>query len=256
MHTAHGFSKYSLERVIKELMAEEQESPYFPINEQDYISEQMDFEDEDEYLYDEQGEQHFTNVQEEALISNEQSSTFGVTYTRFGNLVCPIGSNLLYNGTLTGSRYGRRESGSRYLCLSQQRQYTSLSDGSKNTNPSTIFPARYIAPLRAEAQNQNVPCALCYRPNRSATITIQGKFTCPEPFEMEYEGYIMSARNGRRPSRYLCVDQELVTISNKVTNLKVRAQACTTCGPRLYHVRASNDNQKRELTCVVCSGPK
>ncbi|XP_067943374.1 short-chain collagen C4-like [Watersipora subatra] len=104
------------------------------------------------------------------------------------------------------------------------------------------------------AQNQNVPCAVCYAKTRSSVIMIPGKRSCPDnEWTFEYEGYLMSAQSNLNwRATFECVDANPEYMEGEGANNK---------GALFYFNRASCDRAvpcppykpKKAITCVVCT---
>ena len=89
----------------------------------------------------------------------------GVVYTRWGRTTCPTtsGTQLVYAGRAAGSFYNQRGGGADYLCLPDDPNYLSYTNGGQG-NRAYLYGAEYqtyeSAPL-STVLNHNVPCAVC-----------------------------------------------------------------------------------------------
>ena len=100
--------------------------------------------------------------------------------------------------------------------------------------------------------NQNVPCAVCYTPSKTASLMIPAKANCPSGWTREYYGYLMSAYRGRdKRIQYTCVDKSLSVIPGL---------GADNNDALMYHVEVSCNGldcgryiAENELNCVVCT---
>ena len=181
----------------------------------------------------------------------------GTVYTRWGKRTCPsgIGTELLYAGRAAGSPYGTLGGGSNYLCMPDDPEYDQFTAGAQGWG--IVDGAEMYSrdgPLRS-FQNQNVPCAVCFIPQRLTTVMIPAKMTCPTGWTKEYSGYLMCAvsKSGFTDKRTMfeCVDGSPDTVPG---------EAGFNPGAVFYHNEASCNglqcppyDAQKELTCVVCS---
>ena len=103
----------------------------------------------------------------------------------------------------------------------------------------------------ASLLNQNVPCAQCYVPTRTATIMIPAKTQCPSGWTREYYGYLTSSHESHYRASYDCLDvnAEAVGSSSGNVNGAVLYYVVSTC-VGLDCPPYEND---RALSCVVCT---
>ena len=99
----------------------------------------------------------------------------------------------------------------------------------------------------------NVPCAVCYVPDKSTKLQVPGMTSCPSSWTQEYKGYIMTDNRGhRRNAVYECIDEAGQTIpgSNRDTNgallyfVMPKCDRGMPCGP--YHPNIA-------ITCSICT---
>jgi len=88
---------------------------------------------------------------------------------------------LSITGFAAGQHYTHYGGASNYQCLPLHPEHSATSAATSSRN--YIYGAEYqstsdVFPI--VAQDQNVPCALCYTAGRSATVTIPAKRNCPE----------------------------------------------------------------------------
>jgi len=90
----------------------------------------------------------------------------GVMYTRWGRTTCPTtsGTQLVYAGRVAGSWYSHSGGGANYLCLPDDPNYLSYTNG-RQEGRTGIYGTKYKThdngPLSA-VLHHNVPCAVCY----------------------------------------------------------------------------------------------
>ena len=171
------------------------------------------------------------------------SSNEGPLYVRWGRKVCPDDATLLYSGQTAGASWNDAGSGSNYICMHPQPEYT---DWDPRTNGAAsgaapggarLFPTEYAFGTPAQLADlwsldtKYVPCAVCQSRGAMATFMQPGSTVCPTGWASEYNGYIMSApgsgvsdgvralSSGYR-SKYVCVD--------KAATATCGADECTT----------------------------
>ena len=182
----------------------------------------------------------------------------GTVYTRWGKRTCPSGNGteLLYAGRAGGSHYGTQGGASNYLCMPNDPEYGQFTAGVQGW--SAVYGAELESldgPLRA-FHNQNIPCAVCFIPQRETTVMIPAKLTCPTGWTEEYSGYLMCAvsKSGYVDKRTMfeCVDGD----PDIIPGLAAETRGDTA----FYHNEANCNGLKcppydaqKELTCVVCS---
>ncbi|XP_067941945.1 putative cuticle collagen 145 [Watersipora subatra] len=145
----------------------------------------------------------------------------GAIYTRWGRTTCGSNAVLLYEGFVGGSPFQHQGGGGNYQCM--------VNDAVYNRNNAVTI-SGYMAGTEYQtysygvfsnsANEQNVPCAVCYAETRSSVIMIPGKRSCPDnEWTIEYEGYIMSANyvdNGK--TTFECVDANPEYIDGESAN--------------------------------------
>jgi len=88
---------------------------------------------------------------------------------------------LSITGFAAGQYYNHYGGASDYQCLPLHPEHSATSAATSSRN--YIYGAEYEAisdVFSTVAQDQNVPCALCYTAGRSTTVTIPAKRNCPE----------------------------------------------------------------------------
>ncbi len=174
--------------------------------------------------------------------------TGGVTYTRWGSTSCP--QEKIYSGRVGGSPYNNQGGGSNYLCMPDDPEYGRVhKPGVQGYSP--VDGAEYQGPLASNKQDQNVPCAVCYVSNRSASVMIPARINCYGNWTREYYGYLMAEYRGHRKTQFVCMDHSMEAIPGMSAN---------TNGAVFYHAEAtcnglscSKYSTQKELNCVVCT---
>ncbi|VDI01289.1 Hypothetical predicted protein [Mytilus galloprovincialis] len=172
-----------------------------------------------------------------------------------GKTSCPDESNLVYDGYAAGKHHAIGGSGSNILCLPKNPEWKDYKDG-VNTWRGKLYGIEYEItqnkPYPNTFHDKDFPCAVCLS-TRSPVLMVPGRLTCHDGWHKEFSGYLMSqsSTNGRTPSEYICVDEQLESVPGGDAG---RDEAV------VYPVEAVCGSLKcppyvngRELTCVVCS---
>ena len=182
----------------------------------------------------------------------DHSSTSVVTYTRWGNSTCPPGANVVYSGVVAGSWYSYYGAASDPLCLPQDPQYLLVQAG--NQGYAYLYGAEYklhsSSPIN-QADDRNVPCALCEVMGYTTKIMIPSRYECPSGWRREYYGYLMAGhQSNRAATQFTCVDESLEQIpgSAATNNGYLFYTVEALCG---HFIPCSSDGY--ELTCAVCT---
>ena len=174
----------------------------------------------------------------------------GVTYTRYGKTSCAGGSELVYDGIVSGTHYTQKGGGVNYLCLPKDPEYLSSSGIS---HPTYLYGSEYESYNKVfsnKVHDYNVPCAVCYSP-RSAKLMIPGKTSCPAKWNREYYGYLMSDYYNHKSSTFECVDADPDVISGSAKNINGALFYFTTSS--CSGVPCSPYQKGKAVTCVVCT---
>ena len=177
--------------------------------------------------------------------------SFGaVSYVRWGNSTCTIGADLIYSGVVAGSHNSHGGAAVNPLCLHPNPQYLQYQDGYQGH--VYVYGAEYQidsgSPLN-NANDRNVPCALCTIYGRTTVITIPSRIDCPNGWRREYYGYLMAGHySSSAGTQFTCVDKDLQQIlgSGDNTDGYLFYTAEAQCN---QHIPCSD----KELTCVVCT---
>ena len=173
-----------------------------------------------------------------------------VSYFRWGNSTCPIGAELIYSGVVAGSHNSHRGAAVDPLCLHPNPQYLSYQNGYQGH--VYIYGAEYQTDGKSpinNANDRNVPCALCTVYGHTTKITIPSRYECPSGWRREYYGYLMAGHYGNSAAtQFTCIDKGLEQIpgSGADTSGYLFYTAETQCD---QHIPCSD----KELTCVVCT---
>jgi hypothetical protein len=177
-----------------------------------------------------------------------------VTYTRWGRSSCPssTGAELVYSGRAGGTDFESQGGTVEKVCLPEDPDYTDDTAGILWTS-SVIHGAEYelFAGPNTHVFNHNVPCAVCYVPTRSTTITVPAKNVCPPSWTREYYGYLTAEAYDHYRSSLNCLDADPDVIGGGVND---------TNGALFYYVSAECTTlscppyqQHRILSCAVCT---
>ena len=174
-----------------------------------------------------------------------------MVYTRWGNSACPniTGTELVYTGRAGGSPYRDRGGASNYICLPFDPEYILTSRG-RVQGDSPVWGAEYQEPV-VGVDEGDVPCAVCHVTTRETVLMIPAKASCPTSWTEEYVGYLMSGREGRSRSTFVCVDRDQESLAGTGRN---------NDGAVFYHAEVDCTNlpcppynNGQELNCVVCT---
>ncbi|CAG2220234.1 unnamed protein product [Mytilus edulis] len=180
----------------------------------------------------------------------------GNTYTRWGKTSCPSTAALVYEGYAAGNAKYEKGGGANFLCLPKDPEWRSYSD-SKATYIGRVFGVEYQikdnSVYSTSFHDKEMPCSVCLITEKSTSLMVPGKVTCPTGWTKEYTGYLMSQAiaGNRQPSEYICVDENLDAVDgNKADNDQGNVYLVEgVCGS----LKCPPYVGGRELTCVVCS---
>ena len=179
----------------------------------------------------------------------------GVTYTRWGNSLCPgtPGTEQVYAGRAAGTFFNVQGGGSTKICLPDEPQY--YPSTKLPSSVSVLQGAEYEThngPLD-EVKNENVPCTVCYVSLRNSMLMIPAKIECPSDWTLEYNGYLMTERDSHFRSSFDCVD---------IKPGRVPGGSKDTNGALFFHVIVDGSCNgllcppfeiKQPTSCVVCT---
>ena len=106
----------------------------------------------------------------------------GVVYTRWGRMVCPQGSTLVYAGRAAGTKYNVKGGTSDTLCMPETPQY--LSTDTTATYAALLRGVEFETPGTSSTPLNNVyhanlPCAVCHTDTKLSALTVPAQYTCP-----------------------------------------------------------------------------
>ena len=155
----------------------------------------------------------------------------------------------MYSGITGGTHFTHRGGASNYLCMPPEPKYT-LKTRPGVQGHAYVFGSEYELPLHG-VHDHDVPCAVCLASFRQTTLMIPGTTECPERWNAEYRGYLMTSHIKHHRTEYVCVDQAQQSLPGSYANLN---------GVLLYHTEPHCSglpcppySPAKELTCVVCS---
>ena len=162
----------------------------------------------------------------------------------------------MFTGYTAGAHHNHPGGGSNYICLHSQPEWGRYTDGIQSG--SYIFGTEYqiytnnpFSKSRQALYDNDAPCAACYT-NKSATIMIPARTTCPDGWGKEYGGYVMAEKYVQKgTTTYVCVDGDPEVRAGGGANhdgaLFYNTEAACGALPCPPYVHG------RELACVVCS---
>ena len=112
-----------------------------------------------------------------------------------------------HSGRVGGERYNNQGGGSNYVCLTESPKYWNYTDvlekysafmygAEYHVNPNTPNPFN-----KQNLDDHDVPCAVCFVPNRNANLMIPATYECPAGWSKEYWGYLMAEYRTSTPTR-------------------------------------------------------
>ena len=174
--------------------------------------------------------------------------------------MCPnvTGTELVYEGLMAGSLFTHQGGGANYVCAAGGADAEYHPEATTvNLGDAILYGTEYETregQVLSDLFNHNAPCAVCEVSSRSKQIMIPGRYTCPDTWKVEYNGWLMSESlkfNNHR-TMHICLDKTPETVIGRAAN---------TAGAYLYHVEADcgsglscpNYDGTKELSCVVCT---
>ena len=181
-------------------------------------------------------------------------------YTRWGSRSCPDNeeTELMYSGVMGANEHEAHGGGANFLCMPKNPEYSSnLTYQPGVRGVLFLTAATYSVPFRRDSNGHQVACTVCYVKNKSLTLMIPARASCPSPWTRQYYGYIMSEqRGGNSRNRYMyeCVDKatEIVHGPNNrnfglaIFPVEASCNRGLNCGADKY-------NNHQEINCVVCA---
>lgn len=183
----------------------------------------------------------------------------GSVYTRWGRSSCPNDSKLIYRGQMVGPDNFSVGGGSNFQCLPTDPDLATSKAGQgsrwNQLRPTYVSKNEISSPM---PDSQHLPCAVCEATQRVSQVTMPGKSRCPAEWNLEYQGYLMSAgtvfHNNHR-MEYVCIDSSPETIRSKNTPWygQILYHATTQCSgdAKIDYCPPYIENQP--LQCVICT---
>ena len=171
------------------------------------------------------------------------------------------------SGHAAGRHYLHGGGGSNQLCLSEEPQWKNHTP--VNATAGWLYGIEYRTQNvhdvlfsginnggSSEFQGKPTPCAVCFVPQRSASLMIPARTSCPVGWTLEYTGYLMSedsysvASTVRHSTDYICVDGAPEVTPGPVLQAQgILLFVKVGCGS----LPCSKYNDGWEVACVVCS---
>ena len=174
------------------------------------------------------------------------TANVGTTYIRWGHDDCPINADVIYSGRVAGANHTDKGGGSNPQCLPTDPEY----NDSLNTTQKKAYMYGAQFDNSVNILNHDIPCALCYA-NRSTSVMIPAKFTCPSEWTNEYHGYLMTSLGYQSKTEYMCVDKAF---------RRTNRESKTDKGMLLYPVEIKCQslpcppfNATMDMMCVLCT---
>nr|XP_022303431.1 short-chain collagen C4-like [Crassostrea virginica] len=181
----------------------------------------------------------------------------GSVYTVWGRKSCPAvnGTTTVYTGLAGGNEYYIHGGGVNTLCLTHNPDDAPHDFPTRQDGSSRIHGSEYQFNYRKFAQDDDVPCAVCHVGSTTSILMIPSKSTCPNGWNIQYNGFLVSNHNSASysPFDYICLhnDAEYLTEGARLHNMN---------GHILYPVQATCGSlpcppykQDQYITCAVCS---
>ena len=178
----------------------------------------------------------------------------GSTYTRWGHGSCSATSDLVYKGSVAGSRWTHKGDGANYLCLPFDPEYV---PGVGNAVGGYIYGSEYrsvnqVNSGKRNIENRNIPCAVCRVQMRSTAIMVPAHNSCPGGWTREYYGFLMAAHWQHRNTNYICVDREMKTLPGHAGDQggNLLYSVGTDCG---FGLDCPPYQARTPITCAMCT---
>uniref|UniRef100_K1QZL2 Short-chain collagen C4 n=1 Tax=Magallana gigas TaxID=29159 RepID=K1QZL2_MAGGI len=119
-------------------------------------------------------------------------------------------------GYTGGSWYTNKGAAVDTLCLPRDPEWGNYRDGTDG-DKAYVLGAEYqtydsLGNLR-KLHNHDVPCAVCFRRNRSVVRMFPARKTCYKGWKLEYRGYLMAGYHDHRAgTMYTCIDEHPDTL--------------------------------------------
>ena len=160
---------------------------------------------------------------------------------------------LLIQGYMGKSHY-EQGGGVNYLCLPTDPEFSINAESGYQTG-AYIYGVEYepfvSSKFFADEDDQDVPCAVCEVNGRSKLMMIPAKYSCPDSWTEEYDGFLVSESHSGRSSEFVCVSSGMESVASGVDNVNGGAVFVVeaVCGP----LPCPHYVDGYELSCVVCT---
>ncbi|XP_071092976.1 uncharacterized protein [Haliotis cracherodii] len=132
----------------------------------------------------------------------------GAIYTRWGQHVCPEGSDIAYTGFTTGGYSGHTGAGTNVLCTHSSPQFdrTFIRNTTKH---NYLYGAEYEEIWKTSLVDQDAPCVVCRSVSRATAILVPGRHECMTGWNTEYYGFLVGSKHDDAGnSDYICLDSD------------------------------------------------
>ena len=150
--------------------------------------------------------------------------------------------------------YAHTGTGSKYLCLPETPTYVQTEESIAPLG--LLYTTEYETHddvFNTPTHSYDAPCAVCYVP-RSAIVMMPAQMACPNSWNLEYNGFLMSNYNSH-PHNYdhVCVDQfpERIAGSQHSKDAALLYFEAADCGTSFLPCLPYKN--KVPLSCVVCT---
>ena len=125
----------------------------------------------------------------------------GDIYNHWGDNECPETSELVYSGFLYGNSHGN-SAAPNHICV-----FPGDPGSTSTTSGDTMYPKSIDHNNGTSiARTQTLECAVCMSHN-APCLTMWGTQTCPDGFELEYDGYSFGSNSGHTSGNRICIDE-------------------------------------------------
>ncbi len=191
-------------------------------------------------------------------IKNQATNLVGLTYTRWGKTGCQDinrePATVLYEGFVASGFYDHIGGGTNYLCLPFQPNYRSSN---KVKQQSLIYTTEFETEnyIWENTHDYDVPCVVCFV-EKSTQLMIPSQLTCPDQWDMEYSGYLMSSNPHHESNKdFICIDEHPETLfgSQDNTNGALLYFAQAICDTSFMPCPTDGYKHLFPITCIVCT---
>jgi len=177
-------------------------------------------------------------------------------YTRWGSRSCPVGSFVLYEGTMMANHYSHRGGGANTICMHPQMQ-NPAGASTGNQDGDLLYKMEYENTGAIDANHDHeAACAVCELGHWESVYTQWGRSTtCTNGHQTLYTGFIMAERYNHNKGEFLCVDSERAVIAS--------SNSGNQNGGLLYtsEMEQGSSNEEQyphnvEVGCSVCAAQK